>query len=91
MKIVDIQEMEASAEPVRMTRREKLMRWARLVRETAHPHLHIYHGLEYMSRDRLREVSIEEDMPTAFGVAAADPQFQAEGFGPRNTILGTMN
>lgn len=66
--------------PVKMTRREKLLRWANLIRESRVGNLVIYHGLEYWDQARLDNSRPGmESYPSAFTLAAADPQFREQG------------
>jgi hypothetical protein len=58
-----------------MTRAEKLLRWAALVRETKHNFL-IFHRLEYFTADQLAETSHEY---SAFAAAAKDPILKDAG------------
>lgn len=61
-------------EPV-MTRREKLLRLAHIVRNSGH-NIFIFHRLEWMTD---LELSREEHFLSAFASAAFDPVFIAEG------------
>lgn len=74
-----------NAIPLKMTRQEKLQRWAKLVRET-NSGLHLYNSLEYMSQAQLYAFTVIADHRTAFSVAVADPEFKAQGL--ENHTLG---
>ena len=78
MKTVDINTETAVA----LTRKEKLLRLAELVR-SAPDYLRIFHGME-----RWRPVSLVQSLagygPSAFTIAAADPVFKAAGIGGAN-------
>ncbi|MEY9184745.1 hypothetical protein ABIG06_006293 [Bradyrhizobium sp. USDA 326] len=77
MKHVEVAEL-VSAVPVKMTREQKLMRWADLIRRHPGP-LALFHGIEYMNRRDLEAVTITSAHPFALSVAQADPVLQAEG------------
>jgi hypothetical protein len=59
------------ATPV-MTRREKLLRWAQIIRNTP-ASMHLYHGLEYQTPAFLDTMEITAGQNTAFALAAQDP------------------
>lgn len=84
MKHVEIAEL-LTAVPIQMTRREKLLRWAELVRKWDKP-LHLFHGLEYMTPRELERYRIEASDLTALGIAASDPEFRAQGLTATPTI-----
>lgn len=65
----------AELQIVGMTKKEKLLRWARLVREVPYQ-LHMWRGLEYTPMDVLERLS---DNYSAFSLAANDPIFQDAG------------
>lgn len=75
-----------SAVPIPMTRREKLMAWARLIR-SAPGSLYLFHGLEHW---RPYDLAVpfqyyfsRAGMPvplSAFSIAAADATFREQGF-----------
>jgi hypothetical protein len=76
MKHVEVNDL-VSAVPVQLTRSEKLLRWAELVRKHRH-YLYLYHNLEYRTRAQLcHEYAIHTN--TAFDVAVKDPEFKAQG------------
>jgi hypothetical protein len=85
MKEVAPQEL-VSAVPLPMTRKEKLLRWAELIRKTD-GYLRLHHRLEHTSAEQRAVYWIygPTAQPTgfhnhcAFAVAAADPVFQAQG------------
>lgn len=79
MKHVDIQDIATTAAPVmlRMTQREKLYRWAELIRHMSHEVL-IYHKLEHWHPDNLADPHFGNPRD-AFTVALHDPVLQAEG------------
>ena len=85
MQTVDIGKTVESA--VSLSRREKLLRWAELVRQ--HPSaIRIFHDLEYYPAARLRS-EIRSDAGTAFNIAFADPVFKSVGLNA--TVQGAMN
>jgi hypothetical protein len=90
MKHVDIVDL-VSAVPVtpKMTRRQKLMHWAGLIRAAERPVV-LYHALEYMSAWQRMDIKIGPNCPTALGIAAADPVFQAQGLNERTSIDGAL-
>jgi hypothetical protein len=90
MKTIDIREL-VTAVPVtvRMTRRERLLHWAHLLRSGAGP-LALYHGLEWMSPAQLTTTPATESDPSAFGVALADPVFREQGLPGVSTIGEVM-
>lgn len=67
--------------PAAMTRREKLMRWAGLVRATPYPHLMLFSGLESYRQDQLAQLLTDRSHQTAFGVALSDPVLLDAGLG----------
>jgi hypothetical protein len=92
MKHVEIVELLVSAvpvAPVKMTRREKLMRWGDLIRKVSHP-IGLYHALEYMSWAQLNGTLIGNHDITALGIAASDPVFQAQGLNAETSIADAL-
>jgi hypothetical protein len=89
MKTIDIREL-VSAVPVtvRMTRRERLLHWAHLLRTGSGP-LALYHGLEWVSRSQLATTPATAIDPSAFGVALADPVFREQGL-PEVSNIGEL-
>ncbi len=65
-----------------MTRREKLLRWAELVREFQYP-MELFHGLEFRHPSQLGEPYYFVNPPhasrTPFGLAFCDPMLTAAG------------
>lgn len=88
MQTVDVKAAETGATPVPMTRRDKLLRWADLVRK-AEQNFILFHGLEFMARSSLDELDVRGWVNSAFGAANADPVFKATGLG--NTVGDVMN
>jgi hypothetical protein len=82
MKHIDIAEI-IDAVPLRpvMSRRDKLLRWAGLVRKCQYD-LVLYHGIEYMRPFDLANILPCNNSVSAFTVAMVDPTFQSMGFGP---------
>lgn len=87
-QIVDVTSIVSAvplpAEQPKMTRREKLLRWAFAIRAFRGDHrLVLFHGLEYFTAEMLN-TPIPQFMPptyaTAFSVAAADPVLSEAGF-----------
>jgi hypothetical protein len=72
---------------VTLTRKEKLLRWARLIRESA-MRLHIYNEMEYWPSQTLAGPLPNVD--SAFTLAAKDPIFASMGFGPNPSVNSTM-
>lgn len=68
-----------SAVPIPMTRKEKLLHWAKLVRNSTSA-LHLFHLLERWNADQLNARGIDGGAISAFSVAASDPTFQAQGY-----------
>lgn len=66
--------------PAKLTRKEKLLHWAELIRAHAKP-LYLYHMLEHYSPYQLARMYVLPDGNTAFALALADPAFQAAGLG----------
>jgi hypothetical protein len=81
MKLVTEQEL-VSAVPIKepMTRKQKLLHWANLVRAERQHNFFIFHNIEHLSQVQLALIDINAQY-TAFGMAARDPVFQAEGLG----------
>ena len=71
----------------KMTRREKLLRWAELIRTADHA-LRLYHNLEYTPREVLHVAEVR-GTSCAFNLAASDPVFIQEGL-TTPTIGGVM-
>jgi hypothetical protein len=72
--------IETIADTVTLSRKDKLLRWARLIRESV-TDLIIYHELEYWSPGQ-RKQSLKSMVPgheSAFTLAAQDPIFAAMG------------
>lgn len=91
MKHVDIEEMVTAAVPVpvvaKMTRAEKLNRWADLVRNYQGGELQIFHNLEYWPDYAMRETQFGPMSLSAFGVAVADAAFREQGLpNPANLV-----
>ncbi|MGZ4849882.1 MAG: hypothetical protein ACXV2C_00720 [Candidatus Bathyarchaeia archaeon] len=84
-KMLSTDELLQSSVPfLSMTRKEKLMRWAKLVRnETGH--LYLYHNLEYASPEQLANhpsmvvYASDTICKSAFTIAYEDPIFQDAG------------
>lgn len=83
MKHVDVQDITTTAAPVmiKMTRRERLRRWADLIRNIRGCPIYIYHRLEYETDQYLNDprAVLTGDYPNAFTIALKDPVLQAEG------------
>ena len=88
MKHVDVAELLVSA-PAPMTRREKLLRWAGLVRQSKIA-LVLYSNLEHWSQDRLEHAVIQKGDATAFELATADPVFQSQGLASETNLPKLM-
>lgn len=71
-----------------MTRKEKLLRWAELVRNAPYP-MRLYHLLENCSRSRLDEAHVYGS-GCAFDIAFSDPVLREQGL-TEPTIGGVMN
>ena len=82
MKHVDVATLETTAAPVmiKMTRREKLRRWAGLVRAAPYQ-LFLYHDREYMPPEWLASPRnlLTGSYANAFAIALSDPVLAAEG------------
>lgn len=78
-KMLTKTELQQQAVPlaITMTRREKLLRWAKLIKEVPLK-LRLYTGLEYVTMEDLNHTA---DDGTAFALAAADPIFKDAGLG----------
>ena len=90
MKHVDVEAAVALAvpvEPKKMTREQKLMHWAGLVR-CAGSDLGLYHLLEYSTDEQL-SLEICSNHSTALGVAARDGLLERQGLTDKS-ILGVM-
>lgn len=69
-----------------MTRTEKLLRWADLIRKSpTRPTLH--HRVEYISSENLHLPYFYSDGSSVFGIATVDPKFQEAGL----VSTGTTN
>ena len=77
--------------PAPMTRSEKLRHWAGLVRNyRGRYHLILFHGLEYLTPQQLRDARMPSDHPSAFGLAAADPKFRQQGLSSSPSVTEIM-
>jgi hypothetical protein len=80
------------AVPVQMTRRERLARWADLVRAYKNRELILYHAVEYWSRAQLRSFRpIDMGAESAFTLAVKDPSFQQQGLAVGSSIADVMS
>lgn len=71
-----------------MSRREKLLLWAGMIR-AHHGPLQLYHLLERYSDDQLKEARFTTNDQSAFGIAVNSPVFQAAGLPTKPSgILG---
>jgi hypothetical protein len=87
MKHVDA---EALVNAIPMTRREKLLKWAELVRHYSHE-LALFHDIEHMGLSNLRGI-VPATIRTvsAFTLAVTDPIFQAQGLRKESTLVDVM-
>jgi hypothetical protein len=83
MKTVQLNEL-VSAIPV-MTKKERLLYWANIVR-TAPNSVELLNGLEHWTSHHL--ATVKTPPLTPFGLAASDPTFQKMGLG--NTVKAAM-
>lgn len=72
-----------------MTRRDKLLRWAKLVRE-APGYLCLYSNLEHFTKKQLAGIYVKESS-TAFGLAVADPLFKGAGLRSNASVADCMD
>jgi hypothetical protein len=79
-----------SAVPVYMTKKEKLQRWAEIVRQCKND-LYLFHGLEYLNPRQLRSVYPQSiGMESAFTLAEKDTTFQAQGLKVGSSLADHM-
>jgi hypothetical protein len=91
MKHVEINDLEIiSAVPVKMTRKEKLLRWAGLVRKSE-IYLSLYSNLEFTSPHQRMMMTVDPDGSTAFAVAVKDPEFVAQGLSSPSSVSGVLS
>jgi hypothetical protein len=88
MKHVEISDL-ISAVPVRMTRKEKLLRWAKLIRDQKCA-LALYSNLEHMSTYQLQVTMVTAYGPSAFSIAVVDPEFAAQGLRPESSVRDVL-
>lgn len=90
MKHIEVKELlyAVPVPPAKMTRQEKLLRWAKLVREANSP-LYLYSNLEYMTMSQLHAFTVVAGHNTAFSVAIADPEFKAQGL-ENHSLAGVL-
>jgi hypothetical protein len=90
MKLVTEQEL-VSAVPIKepMTRKQKLLHWAALIREANYNFI-LFHNLERMSFAQLSQVNLEVYTGSAFNAARNSPVLQAEGLGAGANIPEIM-
>jgi hypothetical protein len=86
MKHMNVDELNVVAFTPRVSRRDKLIRWANLIRCT-NSYLNLYHRLEYLSHSDLRAIRLDGAPYSAFTVAINDPEFKALGLG---TTMGSV-
>jgi hypothetical protein len=73
----------------RMSRRDKLLLWAGMIRASDRP-LALYHLLERYTESQLKEARIAAHDQSAFGIAISSPAFQAAGLPTKASgILGS--
>lgn len=78
MKTIDLQTELSTAVPL-LTKKDKLLRWAELVRGSGHPAF-LFHLMEHWNEDMLRQsTSRYVGQATAMSIAASDPVLQAAG------------
>ena len=65
----------AMAQPIPMSRDDKLERWASLIERSSDP-IFLFHNLEYLSQHDLDRIT---DPRSAFAIAAADPVLKEAG------------
>jgi hypothetical protein len=83
-----VPEPEPAPTPAAMTKKEKLLRWAELVRDHQ-ANLSLYSNLEYTS-ERQRRMMMVDDI-SAFAVAVKDPEFAAQGLSYQSSIHDVLN
>jgi hypothetical protein len=88
MKHIDAEALVHSI-PIAMTRREKLVRWAELVRK-ASSELALYHAIEHMRPYQLAELRPFQGPLSAFTMAVKDPTFNAQGLSVESTLVDVM-
>jgi hypothetical protein len=81
---------QINAVSVPMTRKEKLLRWAGLVRQ-CQGLLGLYSSLEYTSDQQRRMMMVTVGVQSAFGVAVKDPEFNAQGLSSPSSIQDVLN
>jgi hypothetical protein len=86
MQTVDMKTVESA---VSLSRREKLLRWAELVRQHMNS-TRLLHGLEYYPAAQLR-AEIHPDAGTAFNIAFADSVFKSVGLNGPATVQSAMH
>jgi hypothetical protein len=88
MKHVEISDL-FSAVPVKMTRREKLLRWAKLIRNHQGG-LGLFSNLEHYHRNQLQMMMVTAGGQSAFSVAVGDPEFAAQGLRPESSVRDVL-
>jgi hypothetical protein len=86
MKQLDIEKI---ASTVTLTRKDKLLRWAKLIRERAFP-VGIYNELEHWSPAMMAMELHQLPHASAFALAAKDPVFAAMGLGKHPSLNDAM-
>jgi hypothetical protein len=81
---------QINAVSVQMTRREKLLRWAALVRVCEY-RVALYSNLEFTSPHQRQMMMVHPHEPTAFAVAAKDPEFAAQGLASPASVANILN
>jgi hypothetical protein len=89
MRHVDAETL-VNAVPIAMTRREKLLKLAELVRHHD-PELALFHGIEYMTSCDMRSIRPGRGLATsAFALAVKDPTFNAQGLSVESTMIDVV-
>lgn len=76
LSAAELEEVAVALPPTGMTRREKLLRWAVIVRNTK-SEFRIFHRLEHMDPQELANIQAPQD--SAFAAATADPILRDAG------------
>lgn len=75
MEVLDLKDVESKS--VALTRREKILRWAAIIREHREP-LRLFHNLEHWHAPQLT-MELSQYGHSAFSLAAEDSVFKAAG------------
>jgi len=88
MKHVELIDL-LNALPMPMTRTDKLLHWAKLIRATPLP-VWLFNRLEYYTPDQLAQMKVRANDGSYLGLAAGDPVLHAQGLKAETNLWDIM-